>query len=106
MKEHCILYGCDKTFQTSNYNVTTTPKFEWTLIVDGQQKAKSLKHKQPDPYEIIEVNTEHARTFPPIAELLEDPRSKAANLKRPEVIAVVMYTGPMVLCLFLSRSFH
>lgn len=96
MKEHCVLYGCDISFVTSNYKVTTTPKFEWTLIVKGQSEIVTLKKTQ-QLYEKMEVNMEHERRIPIISELLTDPKCKV--LRKEEVIAVVMYTGPMVLCL-------
>ena len=100
LKEHCVSYGCDKTFVTSNYGVKTTPKFEWTLIVEGENKIKTLMHKQPYHDEAIKVNKEHGRVLPDIALLLEDPRSKSVGLKKPEIIAIVLYTGPMVFLVF------
>ena len=95
MKEHCVFYGCDTPFVTTNYNVKTTPKFEWTLTVDGENKTKLFTNKQPYHDQNIQINREHGRKFRDIAVLLADPRSQTAGLRRPEVISIVMYTGPM-----------
>jgi hypothetical protein len=85
-REHCQKPGWDKEFITSNYNIRTTPKQEWMYIV-GDETGNRL----PCPA----ADRGHGRRIVPISELLQLPLSKAANLIRAEMIAIVMYSGPM-----------
>jgi hypothetical protein len=81
--EHCTLPGCEQIFQTSNYTeIKTCPKKEWEIIMMGA----------PCPEHDMRFN----RRIPVITELCELPLAKKALLQKAEVIAVVMYTGPMV----------
>jgi WD40 repeat protein len=78
-QEHCERAGCDVQFTTGNYKITTTPSQEWQYIVESV----------PCP------NMGHERRIIPISELLQLDSSKAAKLCEEEVIAIVLYTGPM-----------
>jgi WD40 repeat protein len=78
-QEHCERAGCDVQFTTGNYKITTTPRQEWQYIVENV----------PCP------DMGHKRRLVPIGELLQLDSSKTAKLCEEEVIAIVLYTGPM-----------
>ena len=78
-QEHCERAGCDVAFMTGNYKITTTPRQEWQCIVENI----------PCP------DMGHQRRIIPISELLQLDVSKNAKLCEEEVIAIVLYTGPM-----------
>lgn len=80
--EHLDKAGSDVSFTTSNYGLTTTPRTEWAVVVD----------RQPCAPESIR----HGRIIPDVDALMNVPLAVKAGLTRPEVIALVMYTGPMV----------
>jgi hypothetical protein len=83
--EHCTGKGSDKYFVTNNYNIRTCPKDEWLMtVLHDLTKAKSPESRA------------HNRRFVPIAELMQVEVAVQAQLTRAEVIAVVLYTGPMV----------
>jgi hypothetical protein len=85
--EHCSMAGCDMRFTTRNYGITTTAKAEWGVVVRGQT---------PPPEHLL-----HGRIMVPIDEKLRLINEQFAKkglevrLRREEVIAVVLYTGPM-----------
>ncbi len=81
--EHCTQQGCSKVFKTLNYTqIESYPKKEWEIVVKGV----------PCSDKEMRFN----RRIPVIAELCELSLAKKASLQRVEVIAIVMYTGPMV----------
>ncbi len=81
--EHCTQQGCMEKFKTSNYTeIETYPKLEWDIIMKGA----------PCPEHDMRFN----RRIPVISDLEKLPLAKKASLHREEVIAIVMYTGPMV----------
>ncbi len=82
--EHCSLGGCSFPFTTPNYNVTTTPEQEWRYIVGDDD---GLRWPCPDML--------HERRIVPVTELLGTKLAQRAKLSREEMIAVVLYTGPM-----------
>jgi hypothetical protein len=86
--EHCVLGGCDHVF-TSNgyYGITSTPRKEWMYIVGDE-------HGQC--WECPEDDMKHGRRIISIDEYMRRDRVKAAGLNRAEVIALIMYSGPMV----------
>ena len=81
-KEHCTLLGCDTEFTTSNYNVTTTSKKEWGYVVEGAACPPS--------------QCGHGRRILSVSELMALPATTAAGLRECEVVALSLYTGPMV----------
>ena len=85
-RDHCQKPGWDKIFITSNYNIRTTPKQEWMYIVGDE-----TGHPLPCPA----ADRGHGRRIVPISELLQLPLARQAKLIRAEVIAIVMYSGPM-----------
>jgi WD40 repeat protein len=78
-QEHCERSGCEIEFTTSNYNITTCPKMEWHYVVENTA-CPDMGHK---------------RRLVPIKELMQKKVSKDAKLCEEEVIAVVLYSGPM-----------
>ena len=82
-EEHCSRGGSKFKFQTLNYNrITSYPKKEWDIVMK----------KMLCPDEDKSIN----RRIPDIDELLKLPLAQRAKLQKSEVIAVVLYTGPMV----------
>ena len=80
--EHCHGPLAHRAFTTINYRISTCPAREWAIVVDGAEcGAEEMGYK---------------RRKPEIGASLALPLSEAAGLKRPEVIAVVLYSGPMV----------
>ncbi len=80
--EHCTGLGSTLEFTTRNYGITTCPSKEWN-IVHGTMEC---------PPEDMVRN----RRIPSVDELLESSKSKEAKLNRAEVVAIVLYSGPMV----------
>ena len=79
--EHCTKNDSNVEFTTSNYKVTTTPNKEWMIVVKGQHTLADMGNK---------------RIIPNISELMRSETVKVAKLFTYEVIAIVLYTGPMV----------
>ena len=80
--EHCHKAGVDLEFTTPNYNFVTTAFQKWKIIV--QRAACPPK------------NMGHGRVIRDLEECYELGQQQA-DLRREEVIAVVLYTGPMVM---------
>ena len=78
-QEHCERAGCDVEFTTGNYKITTNPKREWQYVVDG----------------VACPDMGHQRRLISILELLQRQVCRDAKLCEEEVIAIVLYTGPM-----------
>jgi hypothetical protein len=83
--EHCTKEGCTFSFTTGNYHITTTPQSEWAYVVGDKQ---GNRVSCPD--------MGSGRRVPSLEELKQLPLAIKSNLTRPEIIAVVLYTGPMV----------
>ena len=79
--EHCSKAGCDIPFTTSNYSITTTPTQEWKFVVDMESAGADMRH---------------GRRVLSLDELSKHDVAVMAKLWRVELIAVVLYTGPMV----------
>jgi hypothetical protein len=79
--EHCARAGCTVPFTTSNYGITSTPQQEWRYVVDMQTDGADMRHGR----RLLDVDS-----------LAATPTAQAAKLTRVELIAVVLYTGPMV----------
>lgn len=80
--EHCSKAGSKDEFETLNYAIKSTPYREWCLVVDKEKVV-------PEP------DMRYGRRIPDIDELMTLDVAKRAKLSRPEVIAVVLYTGPL-----------
>jgi len=79
--EHTSMAGCDMQFTTRNYGITTTAQAEWGVVVRGQA---------PPPEHML-----HGRVITLIEDKLQCAQARKAGLRREEVIAVILYTGPM-----------
>ena len=79
--EHCSKAGCDTEFITSNYSITTTPQREWRFVVNRDTSGADMRH---------------GRRVLDLEELSQLDTARTAKLCRVELIAVVLYTGPMV----------
>lgn len=82
MMEHCSKAGSTVQFTTPNYRLVTTPRLEWAVVVDGETS-------------LPEDHMLHGCTLRPIDELTKIDVAVKAGLTRVEVIALVLYTGPM-----------
>ena len=78
-KEHLKALDADEPFKTSNYGIITTPRKEYELVLSG---GKGLTPGDE-------------RKFRPLDEYDELDMVKDRRVGRPEVIAVILYTGPM-----------
>ena len=79
--EHCCKAGFNYTFKTGNYNIETCPQNEWLISVMNR---------------IDLANMEHNRVVVDISDLMKSDLVSLAHFTREEVIALVLYTGPMV----------
>ena len=77
--EHCSQSDSKVEFVTLNYGLTTTPEQEWCTIIQAD-KSKETLH----------------RVIPNYKELLKSETALRAQLLECEMVAVIMYTGPMV----------
>jgi hypothetical protein len=84
--EHCSLGGHDHQFTSGNYKITTNPEYEWLYIVGDEQGRRVTCPAN---------GMDHGRRIVPIEDMLLEPLAKKAQLSRAEMIAVVLYTGPM-----------
>ncbi len=80
--EHCTKGGNDLIIETTNYRLKTTPKQEWQILVDGA--------------EVKPADMRHNRVVKSVSAYMELDAVRLAKLSKPEVIAVVLYTSPMV----------
>ena len=70
-------------FNTLNYTeIRSCPKREWDIV--AQKTACSHEELR------------FKRRIPIISDLLELPLARKSKLTKPEMIAIVLYTGPMV----------
>jgi hypothetical protein len=81
--EHCFKTGCDFEFETSNYHVRTSPSKEWKIVVNRDLT-------------LAERDMHHNRRIPDIDALMLEPSVVRAKLGKCEVLATVLYTGPLV----------
>jgi hypothetical protein len=78
--EHCVMYGHDEQFETSNYGVRTTPRQEYEITTGKRDcAAKDMEDKKGRPVRII----------PRIEELKLLKVAQKAGLVEEELIAVV-----------------
>jgi hypothetical protein len=79
--EHTRMAGCDMRFTTRNYGIATTASAEWGVVVRGQA---------PPPEHML-----HGRVMVSVEDKLQCEQARKAGLRREEVIAIILYTGPM-----------
>ena len=80
--EHCTKSGYNFKFTTSNYGITTTPEAEWACSVEG--RPFTPEHRG------------HNREIFSVEDRMQLELVGKAKLCREEVIAIILYTGPMV----------
>jgi hypothetical protein len=83
--EHCNSKDSKMEFTTGNYNITTCPQKEWAFAVKNEFDSQQMGH---------------GRVVRNVDNLLENHNGLVpqggAKMSRHEVIATVLYTGPMV----------
>jgi hypothetical protein len=84
--EHCRKSGFDMEFTSGNYQITTSPQKEWMFVVGKCGKSGKMPGH----------NMEHGRKHLNIESALNLKVSKRAGLTKAVVVAVILYTGPMV----------
>ena len=83
-QEHCEKAGCNTSFTTGNYKITTTPNQEW-LYIAGDETGQQVACPDMD----------HSRRILLISELMKLQLAIDAKLTEVEMLAIVLYTGPM-----------
>jgi hypothetical protein len=83
-QEHCERAGCNTQFTTGNYKITTTPRQEW-LYIAGDETGQQVACADMD----------HDRRIVRISELMKLKLAIDAQLTEVEILAIVLYTGPM-----------
>jgi hypothetical protein len=79
--EHCKMRGCKVLFETGSKKRKTCPEYEWAITVRS---------------DYTHVDSRSSRKPKMIEDLMKLNVVEEAKLERCEVIAVVLYTGPMV----------
>ena len=79
--EHCSRGGHHDYFETGNYGIKTCPADEWAITVGGNFALADVRHE---------------RRLETVEELMKRKIVDEAKLEKCEVIAVILYTGPMV----------
>ena len=93
--EHCDNPCSDDPFKASNYEIETTSKKEWWYV---QTPEECPAHQRGG-----------GRTIKNLNDLMKETARISAKLILEEVIATVLYTGPMVchnFFLFFVRQFY
>ena len=85
-QEHCERAGCDTSFTTGNYKITTTPKQEW-LYIAGDETGKQVTCPASQ--------MEHGRRILAISEAKKLKLAVDAKLTDAELLTLILYTGPM-----------
>jgi hypothetical protein len=78
--EHRHAPDSKKTFQTANYAIRTCPRNEWCIVVNHDESLADMRGN---------------RVIPVIDDLLQLEHARKAQMTKEEMIAVVLYTGPM-----------
>ncbi len=84
--EHCTKAGFDMEFTSGNYQILTSPLKEWQFVVGKCGKSGDMPGH----------NMDHGRKHLDIDDALNEKVSRRAGMTKAEVIAVILYTGPMV----------
>ncbi len=101
--EHCRRDGHNREFSTTNYKLTTRPSVEWTLVVkrEGKSDAEFEAVLASEGLSVGLGEGFHGRRIPDVLAMMKLEAAAFAKLTRQEVIAVILYTGPMVIFLSL-----
>ena len=87
--EHCSRFDSEQEIVTSNYQVVTTPKKEWTIVMNCDENIADMRH---------------GRKLQKVEEVMKKPEVRDCKLSKAEVIAVILYTGPMVNSLSTAKN--
>ena len=81
-------HSSTESFTTPNYGITTCPSSEWKIVLECDTKVEQeysrYKRKIPDWKLLLQK------------ESACQAKSKGAHLTDVEIIAIILYTGPMV----------
>ncbi len=83
-KEH----DCDRPFETQTYKINTSPIKEWNYVVKQEkvQEGEMVGRRIRDFNELLTLDK-------------QKPANMQARLIGEEIIAIILYTGPMVIFL-------
>ncbi len=90
--------GHDREFTTTNYGLTTRPSVEWALVAKREGKSDAEFEAlvaAEGPWVGLGAGF-HGRRIPDALAMMRLDAAALAKLTRQEVIAVILYTGPMV----------
>jgi hypothetical protein len=110
-KEHCIFEGHDYEFTSDNYGITTSPNKEWLLVTEGAG-ADACEFVKSWNAELVRRRTpanwwDHLDPLNPSIRYSEivDAKQRAESvlcdlckefqLLKEELIAIILFTGPM-----------
>ncbi len=82
--EHCHGSCAGRNFTTINYRITTCPKLEWQYVMRLSKCPERQMHS--------------GRRIESIEKLMKDELAIEAKLQYAEIVAVGLYSGPMVCC--------
>jgi hypothetical protein len=109
--EHCTKFGCNVEFTTGNYNITTTASKEWMYAVGEKSGSRYVQRECPD-HQMFNRKGERVRTLDSVQMYIDmlqrgesfEPSNdlekrlfsaiQAAKLRKEEIFAVILYTGP------------
>jgi hypothetical protein len=92
--EHLQEKGSRIPFKTTNYKITTCPETEWRLVTATDERERD-KYWNLSNSKIEKKGSAH-RKKPFLAEHKQKQLYVESNMIEEELIAVVLYTGPMV----------
>ena len=99
MREHCERPNSNHTYRSPNYNFEFTPEQEFKFVtspVPGFPYAHTPKDRRLWPAEKQkEWKGDLGREVKALDEFMNLPLAQSASLRRPEVTALRMYTGPL-----------
>ena len=81
-REHCNAPDSQQKFKTSNYDLITCSSEEWRIVENCDK--------------MMEKKSAHNRVIPDYKDLMKSDIAQRAKMKECEIIAVILYTGPMV----------
>jgi cob(I)alamin adenosyltransferase len=117
-EEHCRKFGCDLKFITNNYKITTTVFKEWMYAIGDKERQVECpdeqiqRDKDGKPVRTIDNIQMYLKMveakdkglgFEPSENLDHEQRAlqlrlfdtiQAANLRKAEIFAIILYTGP------------
>ncbi len=93
----CQEHKSTETFTSQNYGITTSPAQEWETII-RRDKSKEVHHRIiPDFKELLERETAKASSERVVDASEQESPQPTVRLTKEEIIAVILYTGPMVI---------